>query len=425
MKFFRELIGWIRRKGRGSGFSEMPFLQSSHSDIANPSWEKVKLITESLECNAVETEIKSQSVGCEYLALTKPYALAAGWYEFTYEIEIAQGAVTLGVVNADSNQWLTNCNHGHDESWTQLFYVGGELNNITLILAGANSEINAPVHIIIKQCHVRASSKPGLMPAKRTSISENSSNETPLVVFTHIHKTAGISLTNMLLDNCPSGCTYLPYFFARKDSNGLPKTMESPDKDVMEIREFLSKADDRLLLMACHAPYGVHRYTTRECAYISMVRQPLEKCESHFLFSYEKRDSALAKSVLQYFDFDLDQVLEEKAAFEFMNDQTRVITGSNKIEMGIEDLQLAKEIISERYLFVGATEQYDKCIEHLRRKLRLPNLRHYRHNVNAKKDIGFSKIGPKARALLIEMNQIDIMLYDWIIKEYLPKKYLS
>lgn len=408
-------------------FSGADSLDLDEYEIASNSWEKVTTFTDSLEIVSSNAEIKSQAVGCEYLALSKPPTLADGWYDLIYKIEVYQGAVTLGVIDADNNQWLTNSNHNQCEGWTQSFIVCGGTNTISLVLAGANSEMKQPVHVIIVQCCVRRSSRPSLIQKNvdGSGISEASDNKHPLVVFTHIHKTAGISFTNVLMDNCPSGSAYLPYVFARKDKNGLPKTLDSPDEDILKVKNFLAQADERLMLVACHAPFGIHRFTTRRCVYVSMLRQPLEKCLSHFSFSYEKRDSALAKSVLQYFDFDLERVLAEKSAFEFMNDQTRVITGSSKVEMGIEDVELAKEIILEHYLFVGVTEQYDRGVEHLRNLLRLPNLRRYHHNTQRNKSTNLAKISPKTRALLVDMNQIDMMLYDWVVKEYLPKKYIS
>jgi hypothetical protein len=395
------------------------------------AWNPVAHLLQDFQVSGGTVRLRSAGVLNDYLAISDAIRLDPGSYALRYELKCMRGAITIGVLDAGRNSWIVNRNHSADVSWSQRFRINDHPADIRVILAGANQSFPTETIVQFGPCGCTRLANCGLLQPSMTYATASAERsklppaDDPAVIFCHIHKTAGISFTNLLLDNCLPGESYTPRIIGRKDLKGQPKTVDSDDPDVQQARAHLGQHGDSLQLFTGHAPYGMHRFISRPCVYLTFLRDPFEKCISHFLYSWSRRDSALATTVLQYYDYNLEKILQERAAYEFMNDQTRMICGSPAIEIGLNDLERAKEIIRRHFLFVGVTERYDQCIDQLGQLLFIPNVVRYRLNVQADKKNASELVSNRARELIRSLNAVDFLLYDWVLRTYLPQRLYS
>jgi hypothetical protein len=122
---------------------------------------------------------------------------------------------------------------------------------------------------------------------------------------------------------------------------------------------------------------------------------------------------------LEAYDFNLDKILPDRIAPQFSNDQVRMITGSRKLHVDGHDLELAKQLIRERYLFVGDVASFDASVNYLARALgwkRVPQSEPL--NVVSRADPDILPAG--ADESFAQANQLDAELYSWLVTDYLP-----
>ena len=366
--------------------------------------------------------ITTPSINNEYIVSSEALTLPAGYFRLNYHVEIDSGEIFVGILDHINNKWLSGHAHNNNISWATLFETVANTSCLKLIIAGANNKRPATIRARIRSNFNVEASPQGLRRRAIPLQGNDPMAEDELTIFIHIHKAAGTSFTNLLSDNCRDGGLYNPYVIGRRDSAGKPKTVYSADHDVKNIIDYLHDQEKTVQCVASHMPYGLHRYVKRNCCYVSFMREPLSKMKSHYLYGLMRPDSALAQTVLKKHDFNLETVLLERAALEFTNDQTRVIIGTDKEDIGEYELELAKDRIQNDFLLVGATELYNESISYLMRYLYLENHVPYFKNVNKQKEIMEKRISKNAMNLLHELNQIDIQLYEWLITKYLPKR---
>jgi len=111
-----------------------------------------------------------------------------------------------------------------------------------------------------------------------------------------------------------------------------------------------------------HFSYGIHRHFSQECAYMTILRDPLERVLASFRWMirrpghpyYDPRSG----------DWGLEAFVsnpEQKGAVE--NGQTRLIAGveSEDIDVNEEHLRNAKRNL-EHFVLVGLTERFDDSL---------------------------------------------------------------
>jgi hypothetical protein len=241
-----------------------------------------------------------------------------------------------------------------------------------------------------------------------------------LVNFMHIEKNAGTTMRSILRMN------YHPseYFGApplgRVSCTGEAKTIDSLDQDIFEVSCEIQSQQHKLACVAASLPFGIDKYLDRPVAYFTVLREPVERCISNWYFAFQNRSQSALWSILEQYDFDLLRILGDGVAYQFTNDQVRMITGISSAWPTADDFRLACDIIEERFVLAGAVTVFDCCLQVLARRFGWHKTSYSPLNVGVKTDHSLLPTG--AKNYFREANDLDIRLYEWVIQTYLPRR---
>jgi hypothetical protein len=217
-----------------------------------------------------------------------------------------------------------------------------------------------------------------------------------MLAFIHINKTAGRTLRYILRSSFGlRHCEVEPWHAAW---TGPPFSAQ----DLKRVR----KLYPRLESIAGHRVTGYADLDDGGGAplkYFTFMRDPLKTCASRFQYNVQYRGK-------QGLDFD-DWIQKDWTR----NHQTRMIAGT-------ADVSAAIEILRTKQVFVGLTERFDESLLLLKTLVanRL-NLSYEPVNVSSANVIAPRLLADeRTRELLIEANQVDQQLYDFVAKELYP-----
>jgi len=237
--------------------------------------------------------------------------------------------------------------------------------------------------------------------------------EDAVTVFVHIPKTAGTSMTDTLRANRNLLRLVQGVLAGRKDLDGRGKTLFSADEDAVVLREEIIRRKDEIDTITGHIPFGVHRLLERPCHYFTLLREPMARAQSQFAHALRRPDDSVLGGIVKSCDGDIVKSIEEQTALQFMNDQTRMIIGSDKIQLTESDLELAKSLLIERYAVFGTLEALDESLRRIVSRLGWQHI-DFRH-LNAAPTAGArQQFSTKENAMLRESNQLDLKLYAWV-----------
>lgn len=242
--------------------------------------------------------------------------------------------------------------------------------------------------------------------------------DVPLLCNIHIPKTAGTSFSALLHANYPDARMRLFTINGRKDCKGEAKTFASTDEDILLVKKSITNQD--LQAISGHFPYGIHNHTeTRAIRYVSFMREPISRAISQYFHVMDATRNSALRKILVCYDFDFRKAIDDGAAIQFSNDQTRMLIGSNKLNLTNNDLDEAKYIIERDYLLVGTQETFSKSVTFLAAHLNWSTLSIPKLNQGKKTCSAPSE--PLIR-LWREVNALDLKLYEWVAREYLPQR---
>ena len=220
------------------------------------------------------------------------------------------------------------------------------------------------------------------------------------VVFVHVPRTGGTTVEKVLDRKYRAHVLHL-------------ETLWSPLASVGNL-PFHERAAARVV--AGHVHYGVHEYIPRECDYVTVLRDPIERVVSMYRFIRGNPKHWLHDELLRS-GMCLREFAETAADPGVDNQQTRLIagTGSGELgqppsELGDNALEAAKRHL-RTFLVVGLTERFDESFILLRHAMgwRLPMYM----SVNAAGDSESPSVDEDAIAAIRERNRLDLELYDF------------
>lgn len=216
-----------------------------------------------------------------------------------------------------------------------------------------------------------------------------------MLVFIHINKTAGSTVRYVLRSSFGMNhCEVEPWH---------AQWGEPPfsSYDLQRLR----KLYPRLESIGGHRVTGymdLHENGT-QFKYFTFMRDPVRTCASRFQYNVQYRGKK-------------DLVFEEWIQKEWTrNSQTRLIAGA-------PDLNKALRILREKNIFVGLTERFDESML-LLKELVEPRLNISYHPVNKATSNNLAQqllADEKTHRMLVEANQVDQQLYDYVRRELYP-----
>lgn len=211
-----------------------------------------------------------------------------------------------------------------------------------------------------------------------------------VIVFTHIPKTAGTTFKSILYGNF--GIHYA-------DAN---KTK----------REIFNESDLRFAMRVFFGLEAISGHNIvdpgsnmaiRNPRLITFLRDPVVRCASHY--QHEVVKEGVSK--------DFNSWIAEP---RFQNLMVRTIAGA-------PDLERAKSLLKNEYLFVGFTERFNESLQLLNVLLDKPlDLKYREFQVARSNEVKSRILGSEENlSLLKKHNGLDMRLYDYTLKElYLP-----
>ena len=216
-----------------------------------------------------------------------------------------------------------------------------------------------------------------------------------MLVFIHINKTAGRTVRYILRSSFGlRHCEVEPWHAPWTDPPFL-------SDDLRRLRRYYPKLES----------IGGHRLrgcidlqeNGTEFRYFTFMRDPLKTCASRFQYNVQYRGKK-------------DLVFEEWIQQDWpRNAQTKMIAG-------VADVDEAIRIIQTKNIFVGLTEHFDESMVLLKALMANNlNISYKRVNVARKSTLAQSLLSNEStRQLLIEANQADLALYEFIRQELYP-----
>lgn len=239
-----------------------------------------------------------------------------------------------------------------------------------------------------------------------------------LVCFIHINKNGGTSVRELLQRNYPADCLYEAMIQGRRSVDARPKTIDSLDEDVLQAVSEMQSKQRQLSCLATNLPFGIHKYLDRPVSYFTFLREPVSRCISYWNFAYRTRTTGKLWSKLKSCEFDLEKIRQTHTAYQFFNDQIRMVTGSSNPEPGMTELALAREILERDFVFAGGAERLTHCARFLAAKFSWTDASCGKCNVGDHT----APLPPSAEKYFRDANEWDIRLYEWLMKDYLPRK---
>ena len=216
-----------------------------------------------------------------------------------------------------------------------------------------------------------------------------------MLVFSHIPKTAGLTLNGILRKSFGSKLiSVIP-------GKGTTYTKADFELDFGQNNFPLGISGQGL---KPYVDFGEHESNFQ---WITFLRDPIERYVSQYLHQQEYSPDEYVMDIVPW---------SEK--YERSNWQVKWLAGE-------ENLEKAKEIAHEKFSFIGVVEHFDESIELLNQRLNTSLDVSYQAHKNVAKDNTLKKslLGDdKMRSFIAEQNDLDIQLYNYVLDNIFYKQ---
>jgi len=221
------------------------------------------------------------------------------------------------------------------------------------------------------------------------------------LIFLHLPRTGGTTLRDILDKQYPDDVTFENKTLLDTDTNF--NVDNKPEKDQFK-------------LVKGHVYFGIHEHINQKCTYFSMMRNPIERTIS--IYNYIKKRSGHKDHDLAN-KLTIEEFIKRGHNLFINNGQTRLMAGREASlnvpfnEINEIHLEQAKKNIQNHFILVGLTERYNESLLLLKNFLSWKTPTYSIANA-VKRDKKTTQIDSQLKDLIIEYNQIDFQLYDYV-----------
>ena len=242
------------------------------------------------------------------------------------------------------------------------------------------------------------------------------------VIFIHVPKSAGTTLTNIILEQYEEIETWqMSQSVVAVLGEKWPK-FTLPEREKIAFPEFSKLPNselNRYKSITGHIKYGYHRYLEQSFTYISMLRNPRSRIiSSYYYFKYlripgEYYHDLINNKKLTCKDFVTSDILNDNLA-------TRQISGiGDNIDYGLlkrEHLEIAKKNIEQHFSVVGLMERFDESLMLLKQHLGWKIPFYQPQNVNKKRPQ--EEADREVIKVIERTNELDLLLYEYVKERF-------
>ena len=227
-----------------------------------------------------------------------------------------------------------------------------------------------------------------------------------LLVFAHMMKTAGTSLSRQLAAHFGRRMHIVP--------GGLK--MNDDYYDGSALKKDLDLFNHRLEIIAGHPmrPYiDFGEETQQEMLWFTFFREPKKRYVSHYLHDFNWTNSFSSR---RYRHMKEKSIVEWEELEDFSNYQTKFIAGEDNVDKAIE-------ILETKFSWLGLTEEYETSMLSFKVRFDLQHLYTDTKATNtnlANKDTT-KEVHDTYSEFIAEKNQNDIRLYAYVKNQIWPK----
>ena len=224
------------------------------------------------------------------------------------------------------------------------------------------------------------------------------SGQTKALIFLHIPKTGGSTLSKIL---------------EREYARARILTLDN--EQVVQFRALPVAQRERYRLIQGHLYFGLHHFVPRPSTYITFLRHPVERVLSFYHYARSTSDHYLYP-LLATERLDLKTLLARESTPELCNLQTRLLAGDewedSQRVVTRAALERAQANLRNHFRVVGLLEEFDASLLLLRRAFdwRLPC--YVKENVTKEK-LEDPLLDVETRGLVKEANCLDLELYEY------------
>lgn len=230
----------------------------------------------------------------------------------------------------------------------------------------------------------------------RLTDDETRSRRESIIAFMHIPKTAGTTVS-----------TLLQRHFGLRHLDVLPirGAVYTPEQLAADLRLLPYRRVQSIGGHWCR-PFVDYDQIGKHLDWYTFLRNPIKRYVSHFQHGVEKM------GMTQSFDEYLDEPV-------WRNWQVQAIAGR-------EDIDLAKQILAEKFRFVGLTERFSESLLLMRERLWLKEMNIHCRDLNREKTgqvrMDIERDFAKWESRVVANNLLDIELYEYAAETIYPRQ---
>ncbi len=231
------------------------------------------------------------------------------------------------------------------------------------------------------------------------------------VVFLHIPKTAGTTVSNIILRNQYQRDTL---FFV---------DLKKPDA-------FLNLSEHeraRLRVIHGHFLYGIHNLLPNPAVYFTLLRDPVDRIISYYYFVMRDHQLPHPYNVIRERNMSLEDFARNDLIFDMQNGQTRMLAGHQDTYVvhahtqlppcTRADLEQARHNLQHHFAEVGIQEYFDEMLILLGRTLGWRDV-YYRPQLVSRNRKKKEEIAPETRRVIEQHNDLDMELYTTVREQF-------
>ncbi|MEW6533348.1 MAG: hypothetical protein AB1473_21125 [Thermodesulfobacteriota bacterium] len=243
-----------------------------------------------------------------------------------------------------------------------------------------------------------------------------------ILVFMHIGKSGGTTLTEILSRQFPPECRFAGQFDGDLRATGTA-SVEAVRDAFMAL-----PLDTRnvIRLMTGHLPFGVHKFLPGITRYVTLVRDPVEREISNYFYGrlqaqVEKRAMGGNISLEDYVEQGLAANYYSRliSGIEALNPVWDLKTAGSWDWVGPGEVKVALKNIEDHFFLAGPVERFDEFLVLLCRKMGwdVSNVAYTRRNITLDRP-RTDELSPELIKEIRERNKADEELYKLICERF-------
>jgi hypothetical protein len=216
------------------------------------------------------------------------------------------------------------------------------------------------------------------------------------LIFIHVPRTGGTTLNTVIERQYPRHSTFT--IDGKRVSESIIQFKSLPLEDRAQIK-----------CLKGHMLFGLHEYLPQPTAYISMLRDPVDRIISHYYFVLRTSDHYLHETVVSK-KMDLTDYVSSGISMELKNGQACAMSG--RYAKSTDVLETAKRNLRQHFLLVGLAERFDESLMLFSKLLGWKKVWYIKRNVVQERPAK-NELPIQVLNTIRKHNELDIELYEF------------